>query len=98
MVGTSATVAFLARKPSTARRKAGTVRAIIGLRGILAQSVGAGGRRFQPWEGEGGRYQAGGRCATQGTVQLRRSLAELVPSIAEARPQRRRFIIKPVDQ
>ena len=43
MVGTSATVAFLARSPSTARRNAGTVRAIMGVRGIRNQSVGDGG-------------------------------------------------------
>ena len=34
MVGTSAIVAFFARRPSRARRNAGTVRTIMGLRGI----------------------------------------------------------------
>jgi hypothetical protein len=32
-------VAFLARKPSTVRRRTGTVRAIMGLRDILSRSV-----------------------------------------------------------
>jgi hypothetical protein len=40
MVGTSATVPFLARKPSMARRNAGTVRATIGLRGIGINLLG----------------------------------------------------------
>jgi len=39
MVGTNATVAFLARRLSMARRKAGTVRTIMGLRGIWARSL-----------------------------------------------------------
>src|SRR5665811_2142057 len=41
MVGTSATVAFLTRRPSRARRNAGTVRTIMGLRGIRARFVGS---------------------------------------------------------
>ena len=40
MVGTSATVAFLARKPSMALRSAGTVRATMGLRGIGINQLG----------------------------------------------------------
>ncbi|HWX07950.1 MAG TPA: hypothetical protein VN065_19140 [Bradyrhizobium sp.] len=39
MVGTNATVAFLLRRLSMARRKAGTVRTIMGLRGIWARSL-----------------------------------------------------------
>ena len=39
MVGTSAVVAFRARKASTARRKAGTVRTTMGLRGIWSRSL-----------------------------------------------------------
>jgi hypothetical protein len=44
MVGTSAMVAFLARRPSRARRNAGIVRTIMGLRGIRARSMGSGGQ------------------------------------------------------
>ena len=40
MVGTSAIVAFFARRLSRARRNAGSVRTIMGLRGIWAQSLG----------------------------------------------------------
>ena len=40
MVGTSATVAFLARKPSMALRSAGTVRTTMGLRGIGINQLG----------------------------------------------------------
>ena len=40
MVGTSAIVAFLARKPSMARRSAGTVRTTTGLRGIGINLLG----------------------------------------------------------
>ena len=39
MVGTSAVVAFLARKASTARRSAGTVRTTMGLRDIWVRSL-----------------------------------------------------------
>src|SRR3954454_8505418 len=39
MVGTSATAAFRARKASTARRKAGTVRTTMGLRDIWTRSL-----------------------------------------------------------
>jgi hypothetical protein len=49
MVGTSAIVAFLARKASTARRKTGTVRAIMGLRDIWTQSFGRARRGDPPW-------------------------------------------------
>src|SRR5262245_27320441 len=37
MVGTSATLAFRERRPSSARRRAGTVRATMGLRDIRTQ-------------------------------------------------------------
>src|SRR6516164_9028435 len=49
MVGTRAIVAFLARKVSTARRKTGTVRAIMGLRDIWTQSFGQAGHGDPPW-------------------------------------------------
>ena len=40
MVGTSATVAFLTRKASMARRNAGTVRTTVGLQGIGINLLG----------------------------------------------------------
>ena len=43
MVGTSAVVAFLARRPSRARRNAGIVRTIMGLRDIWTRSLGGQG-------------------------------------------------------
>src|SRR5947208_1894530 len=59
MVGTSATVAFLARRPSRARRKAGTVRTTRGLRGISARFCGG------IWGGGGvGRDLGGGGGAS----------------------------------
>src|SRR5881398_2875871 len=58
MVGTSATVAFLARRPSSARRKAGTVRTTMGFRDIGARSI-EGGKAISlaAWRRGGGRYQ-----------------------------------------
>jgi len=60
MVGTSATVAFLARRLSTARRSSGTVRTIRGFRDISTQSRGSGATAFQ--EQADRPYQH--RCAT----------------------------------
>ena len=46
MVGTSATVAFPARKPSTALRSAGMVRTTTGLQGIGLNQLGMAVNRF----------------------------------------------------
>src|SRR5262245_974654 len=75
MVGTNAVIAFLPRKASTARRKAGTVRTTMGLRDIWIQSLGLvregsttgetnlnllDAEGERPYQGEGGDAKAAG--------------------------------------
>ena len=67
MVGTSATVAFLARKPSMALRRAGTVRATTGLRNIGINLLGMAVNGFA----------ARGKNPTLSSPPLRRQAREL---------------------
>jgi hypothetical protein len=76
MVGTSAMVALFKRRLSSARRNAGTVRTIMGLRGIWTRSVRSGRRRLLTLRREAPPYQSR-RVVAKQSVEARANGGEL---------------------
>src|ERR1700676_5419962 len=102
MVGTSAVVAFFARRLSRARRNAGIVRTIMGLRDIWARSLGSGRLPALGWRWECRPYQ--GRClAAKRVARPPRLIGQnqcppIVRPITDSTAPAVRFMIKADDQ